>query len=498
VVSDKIQAAGRQVEKLVEPLKKLLVGRGLYLPEDYCLGVYYHANGATAVRVLKDNAGNVELGDVMRVDGDDIAVQLSGMLPSQSGVLPVALALGGMKYQTYFYHSEFLDRNKIDETLRFDIEEEIAIDAEAISLCYEMRHSESEGSELTIHTTDRNELGELLSVFEHAELDALVVQPDIVSWEYYLREFANLENGSLVVAWSKGVLYLAVLDQLGRALVTRTILCDSSDAVDDILSMELGRSLALADEAALPSVLWYHQADLNEALLAKISLEFGLEVKPLEQSDAGVAFAIGAALAYFADGDAADFCADSLTPATVKKIRKYGIFGLAAVVSLLAIVFGFIMHIRAGRYEQVHQSGREQIAQMWHKAFPDKKDDTSTEQKLKNLRTLYRSASKRASGGKETQAATQSAAYTLMLVLDALDTLPEKFDLVITQLATGPGETTLTGSLAGLAEKEKLDSVFNEDEQLEIVKWDVRPPSAGKKGAKGTRRTFNVTLRVKK
>jgi len=232
-----------------------------------CLGVHYTRTSITAVLVEKRDsqwlcADELTLpvepnppGNQDKNQPDDapdplqttLAQLADRMQPTGRRLHPVALAMDGALYNTQLHHSDFKDLRQIRQTLRFDIEDDFAIDADSVFLCYEKIPPSDDGTDLLVHTIDKNIAQNLLNQFEQARLDPLIAEPDVVSWLHYLKDRSLLppDQGALVAGRSTDTLYLLVLDADHQPLLSRSYYCTDSAAALETLQCEANRSLAV-------------------------------------------------------------------------------------------------------------------------------------------------------------------------------------------------------------------------------------------------------------
>ena len=483
-----------------------------------CLGIHYSDVGITAVIVEKpagrskwdrstlgrdesDRTFKLATGDSAGDQAESALIEqlAQQLLETQTKLPPVALALGGAFYQTQFHHSEFTDERQLRQTLRFDVEEDFAVDADSVNLCFQHISSEGDGSELLVHTTDGAELRHLLENFDRFGLDALIAQPDIVSWAAFLADREELPDARVVavVAWAVGTLYLLVLARNRDTILARTILCRDVGQAHEILTVELRRSLALLPSHQRPETIFYHPGDFTDEQMGAIQNEAELDCQPLSEPDVTRAFAAGAALAWLAGRRAADFRADGLEPRSLATARRYALFGLSAVVSLLLLILIIVMNSHAGRHRDITDEMEQQTKQAWLTAFDDKalpRDEFKIPSGIKNrLNELRRAV--------QSQAASSlpgSASHTLMLALQALSSLPADFDIFIETLRVYTDYFTLSGSVPTLADIEKLHETCQDNPTLEIGNWTTSPTGSGVKGDPTNRRSFDIQLRLAK
>lgn len=471
------------------------------LAKDYCLGIHYPGAGITAVLLRKDRH-HAQRTAVYRVScsKDNRQEELAGLMELLNEQLkadsrtkpPSALALGGSFYQSQFHHSEFSDARQIRQTLRFDVEEDFAANAENLALSFQYVPCPGPGADLIVHTLDREKIQELLPHFDRAGLDALRAEPDIAAWEHYLKDHPDLPGDEplLAVAWTAGVLYTLVLDQDRQTVLARTYLCSTSAYAHEILAQELKRSLLQLPDNKQPRRLLYHSGSFTRDQINQLQRQFNLNFQPLEEPDAAVAFAAGAALSYFNSKSNADFRTDGLPPRTLVVAQHRALYGLSGAVCALFLALIIVFHAYTGHYLQESADAQQRLEQAYCDTNVGQKPPRGTNvvrrlrTQLNRLRSESRSRTSRMLPG--------SASHTLTLILQALDTLPFDFDLQFKSLTISEDTATIRGSVADLEQRVELDNAIRIHPQLQRGNWDFILVKQGDT----TRRNFSASINV--
>ena len=472
-----------------------------------CVGIHYSGGSLTAVVVGKDGEA-VDVGSPLKLtvggDGPGVLEGLLGQLSERLGEggsrrPAVVLTLGGRWYQTQYHHSEFEDMRQLRQTLRFDVEEDLAGSAEETALCFEPASTEPSGADavgagqgvdLLVHTCERRALEEILDQFERSGWDALAAEPDVTAWMHYLSAQGERGSGAVAAgAWVSQTLYTLVLDEAGRPVVARTCVCSSGSEAAAMLGQELKRSLALLGEDAQPKRLLMHMDGFSGGALGQLQQATGLTCEALAESDASTAFATGAALGYLGEGTKADFRSDGLEARTLVRERRWAWAAFSAALSvLLAAVLVVVLAYGHG-YKQAESDADVRMKEAYSKIFDKEPTSMSSIPRImrNHLRTL-----KLQDRSTARQMVPGSASHTMMLVFETLDTLDEDFDLQIDRLRVQAEVATLTGSVRGLIEKAQMQAVVRANPNLELEAWNIDRPGTGE----SPRRNFTMSLQV--
>jgi len=479
------------------------------LAKNKCLGIHYDSGKMTAVRVEK-HGGKIKNSPAIYIKPEKVESNGGGfsfndhvekLLSSQREKgIPVALSLGGDLYHTQPHHSEFTDSRQIDQTLRYDIEDAFAINADSVALCYQKILSDDSGTDLLVHTAEREPLRELFDQFYQIGADALIGQPDIVSWIHYLENSSELPSpkGAVVVGWTGEYLYILIMDSFYQPILERCCRCESAEQVCEIFSGELVRILAVLDKEQQPSYLLYHSQGFDVNCLDASARRFDLKSQSLQEPDITVAFAVGAALSWIDGRVKADFRANGLAPKSEIFQRKKMLYGLSAALTFLFISLIIIIQAQVGSYQGIKEKTRKNIISGWKqvnreqiKARGFKKIPRLIDIELKKLREKY--------SGQPSRSKPDSASNTLMLVLQALDNLPYDFDLRIKKLdIEAKGVSSFNGTVPDLKTLEDLFKAVEKNGSLKITREDWLKTGGDSKNDPTQRRSFNIPLQVVK
>ncbi|MCK5272229.1 MAG: hypothetical protein KAJ52_06610 [Sedimentisphaerales bacterium] len=495
-----------------------------------CLGVHYTETLITAVSVEQEGA-EYRFGPARKLRASDESVdnaaidspqatdagpngrgptelieQLKQQISLENGKAPpVALSLNGRLYQTQPYHSQFTDKRQFDQTLRYDIEEEFAADADLLALCYQQKPAAEAGTDLLVHTVPRAQMEEILNRFEQADMDALIAEPDVVSWLHYLKKQEELPSGAPIVVLGRAaeMLYILILNEDHQPVLTRNEPCVSADMADELLRCELPRSLAQLSEDQQPKYLLYHPDGLNTDNIKELAGS-GLECRSLREMDMATACAAGVGIGWLSQPsqlsqeDHSDFRADGLPPRTLVTMKRRGLYGLSAALSLLLLVWILLMNLHSENYRSYESAAMNEIMDAYSEVYPGQKPPRNPFQIPNRIRRRLAEVGDKYST-LTVKTLPDSASNTLMLVFGVLNKLGEEFDLRIESLSVSANTSTFAGSVANMKDMELLHKAIEaKGSQLESVSLDSWKTGSGSPKDPTNRRTFRMQLRVKK
>ena len=477
-----------------------------------CLGVHYTRTSITAVLVEKKHnqwqcADELTLPiqpdtansqDQTQLDNAQTPLQITlaqladRMQPTGRRLHPVALAVDAALYNTQTHHSDFHDLRQVRQTLRFDIEDDFAIDAESVYLCYEKIPPSENGTDLMVHTIDKNTAQNLLTQFEHARMDPLVAEPDMVSWLHYLKDRSLLppDQGVLVAGRSVDTLYLLVLDGDHRPLLSRSYYCTDSDQALQTLQCEANRSLAVLPPHQMPQHLLVHLEGFTEKYVGQLAKNLSVQPRSLPDSNITKAFAAGAAIGWLKGHSKTDFRADGYPPQTAVRKKHRALMGCAAALTGLLLAIITVMHSYTKAYQNTLDDVQNRMIQAYTSTHPGlKRPDKKNIIKIPSILRSQLNKLNAKTKNQATPTLANSASNNLTLILQAFDSLPVKFDLAIDSIRLTGKSVELSGSVPNIVSQVELDKAIEANSKLTIEKWDFT-------GQNNLRRTFNMSLTV--
>jgi hypothetical protein len=451
-------------------------------------------------------------------------------------VPPVAISLAGNFYQSQFHHSQFENTHQLEQTLHYDIEEEFAIDAESIALCYQNSPHEDSGSNLIIHTVARNKLAPLLNRFDKVGLDAMVAEPDIATWQSFLRFSGELppNQGCVVLGCSSETVYILILDKNHKPLLTRTFPAPAQAELYTTLHCELARNSGSLNEQQMPSCLLYHSQGIDGTEINDLAREMDLRCQKLSEPNVINACAVGVAIGFLDNRVEADFRNDNLQPRTVTVAYRKSLYTLSLAVCILLVAWIVSMEVSAHRYSKIQTEAEDDIRkawvkvyhnedypmeqkevqeilgykanqkvtdaaliQDWKKKYPDQSYPIN-ELKIKRMLTDKKQETYTKYHHSTAAATSDSTTHTLLLMLNAINKIPDGIDLRIENLNLTPkGVDAFSGTVAGLGQLEQLRTIIEAPgSRLTIDRSSFEASGTQQANDPANRPSFSMPLRV--
>jgi hypothetical protein len=157
----------------------------------------------------------------------------------------ITVSLDCAFYTQHELRSEFSDVRQIANTIAFDAEEALGRDATQMAITFNVTASGENGSNVTVFTSERKLLEDILANLQREDLDPISVEPDIVCLARYLDETVTLpdESNPVFVVIGDDACYIINLRQGHDPLVRSFILSKSQD-MTRILRREIPLTIA--------------------------------------------------------------------------------------------------------------------------------------------------------------------------------------------------------------------------------------------------------------
>jgi hypothetical protein len=260
-------------------------------------------------------------------------------------------------YTQYRLQSEFDDYHQIESTIKFDAEEAAATDAGNLAVAFDITGKAGVGSEVTVYTSDRQLLTDMILDMQEGLLDPCFMEPDGACLARALSDCTDESErtNTLFIVMSKSSCYM-VRFQPDFAPAIRTFLMGEGQDVTRVLSREimLASSSDDSEQSVASVVLMGETANVDADMLAQRT---GLEVrsgapeqiagKVLGQEDNitlhELLIAYGAALAGKTRGHKTDFRRDFMPYRGRQKVVQSSLrlIGISLTILLVSVAVFF-------------------------------------------------------------------------------------------------------------------------------------------------------------
>jgi len=481
------------------------------------LGIYISRDSATAVCLGPQGKSGKVLScfSVSAKDQEQANMQTLASLLAQGCAerklkfSEVAVALDCAMFMQHNVHSEFSDPKRIAATVKFDTEEALATDIADVALAFEIASGDETGSNLTVFTSRREVLSEVLDSLQQYNIDPVTIEPDVSCLSRFIcrkAETAEPREGQTlfaILSQSRGYLVAPPSTMSEGARTTpsvRTFLVGPSQNRGKLLAREVRVTTALVEGAKPVNYLKVCDS-VGEVDCRQLGERFGIEAEVIDLAEAAgagpqdlddcanpvdLAIACGAALSHWQKGHIVNF-RDDFNPFEGKKLRMQRALRFAAVsVTILLIAVGVYFHAQLLRAN----TARADLLNRFAKDYSDVtlttlRGDVDIKAASRKLGDLKRQIER---GKKGLSPDDEALTSKLTLVLAAFNKCAAKTDLKVESITVATNNITVTGNTSSPSTAQVFFNTLKSG-GLEIPKEAVDP--------KGGRAFFNIMLRPK-
>jgi len=416
------------------------------------------------------------------------------------GPCDVAVALDCVMFTQHSIHSQFTDIKQITQTIRYDAEEILSIDASDLAVTFELVGSDKSGSQLAVYAARKNLLSNLLVDFQNNNLDPAVIEPDIASiarfTSHHFREFRD--SAALFAILSEHCCYLMIPSKTQHAAKSRAFLIGSSQDKTQLLTREILLTLAAARLAEPISKLRIAQSS-GGVDFEQLSRNTGLETKLVQLAEAsntdpsaltdceepaGFAIAYGAAAGLLSKTRKIDFREDFAPYQGKRLLIERGLKILSITVTALLLTVGLYLQLRLLKTDQYLDRLREKFQQQYATVMMGEKLPTKEGPASRLKRELVRI--QKIKEGQLTAAGEESVSALLSYILETLNETPKAVDLNIESISISPKNITISGDTDKRQNTIKLIAAIDRHPSLETSRFNY--------DLKNNRDEFHLTI----
>lgn len=478
------------------------------------LGIYLGRQSATAVCVsLAGKEKNVSGCFSVLVEpeeGSDIQAVTSliarGCSERKLTFSEVRVALDCALFMQHDVHSEFSDPRQIASTIRFDTEEVLATDVTDVAIAFRVNSSGENGSQLTVFTTKKDTLNEILVALQDNNLDPVSVEPDVNCLSRYISENSSQVEGQkpLYGLFSDHNGYFVIVSgedgsDVGKSFM-RTFVVSSSQDRSRLLEREIPVINALRQGGESVNCLKVFDSFKSldcEHLSAKLGMQVSdIDLKQFVNAqsqaladgvgDVEFAIAFGAVLAGLEKAPCVNFRSDFM-PYVGKKIQMLKNLKLVSVsITVVFLIMGICFQVKLLQANKPRNQLRERFAKeysaiMMGKTLPAR---SSAAKKLSSeLRRI-----KNVKSGQLSVTGEQSIVSKLTLVFEAFNECASQTNLNVDKIAITSKQIRLSGDTSSRKNTLKMFDAFRDKMEVLQFRYDT----------KGTRDGFTLTVAPKK
>jgi len=418
----------------------------------------------------------------------------------------VAVALDCAMFMQHDVHSDFKDPKQIGQTVRFDTEEALATDVSEIAIAFQITSSNEDGSALSVFTTERKMLSDVLLSLQSHHIDPVTIEPDVSCLSRFIsRNISGPENSHPlfgVLSRRRGYFVVPVPSDSKQAWLMRTFLVGPTQTRTAQLAREVFVTTALLEDGepidclkAFDSTGSVNYQQLSERLGFEASgIDFvkAVSTEPQALADCAdpvdFAIAYGAALAHLEKPQSMNFRSDFM-PYQGKKQRMEKALKFASVsVTVLLLALGVYFQMPLMMTNEYRSRLRKKFAKEYKAVMPGRALPGQFVTAQKRLESELRRI-KDVQSGRFGAAGEESMLSKLTLVLEAFNNCAESTNLKINEISVTEKNIRIKGDTASMQKTLELRKSI-EKSNLEILQDSITE--------KSNRSNFIITVVPKK
>lgn len=421
----------------------------------------------------------------------------------------ITVALDCSMFMQHSVHSEFNDPKQIAATIRFDTEEALATDISNIAVAFEIASSDQTGSQLTVFTSERKILSEILDALQQYNLDPVNIEPDVNCLSRFIgKHITSAESEQTdtlygMLSHRNGYLIapsVAAKEESRKASIVRTFLVGATKDRTKLLQREVLVTTALIENTGSIGCLKVFDSagSVNSKQLGdklgietdEINLRSIVETKLGPEADCGdpidFAIAYGAAQALVEKDHGVDFRQD-FNPFQGKKLRQQKTLKTAVIsVTILLVAVGLYFQTQLFSVNKSRNNLRSKFAKDYAEVTLDKlQGNFKIKDAVREVGRLLRRIEDEKKGLITDE---KSISSNLTLVLAAFNKCAAQTNLNIDTITITTKDIMITGDTSNRQNRQRFfETVRNNG--LEIIREGY--------SLKDNRESFKITVEPK-
>lgn len=479
------------------------------MEQNACLGIYIAPDKTTVICAAKVG-GKIEIIEqfvIAAAEQDSFSFsQTAGDIAAacqekQLTFSNVAAAIDCRLYRQQVLHSEFEEYRQIAQTIKFDAEEALAINAAEAAVAFEPVSKGLSGSEVSVFATTASIMSEIIMALAGKKLDPVIVEPDTVCLRRMMPA-ATKKDGDSKAMWAaisqnKCFMLSAQPQQINpqvrafitsarqnkTALVTREVMLSAA-------SLPMGTKLekvAIYDATGAVDIskvgqqasIAFETLDIAETIVEKA--EASEECDKLD-----VIIAAGAIAGLLTKSERVDFRPDFMPYQGKKLIFEKTVKILSLCLTMLFITLGVYLYMQYHKTNSYRNDLKEKFGSEYTIAMAGGKFKNGKDALGKLKREINRI--KDVKSGLLSTTGEDSIEAKLTFLFEALNNVPKSIDIEIEKITVTTKTMTITGSTSSRGYLQLFGAV---DKHPKLV----RGPSTYE--AKDNRDNFRLTIDLK-
>jgi hypothetical protein len=441
------------------------------LEQNGCLGIYVKPDGATVVLAAKAG-GKIEIIEQFCITAAEkqqqqqsfsfaqIAKDITAACEEkQLAFTDIAVAVDCRLYRQQILHSEFTEQRQIAQTIKFDAEEALAVNAAETAVAFEIAAKGLSGSEVTTFAVSAGVISEIILALQNSKLDPVTVEPDSICLRRMVQQMPawNEDPKPMWMAISQNKCFIIAPPlQYGNASV-RAFLTGTGLSRNAMLAREIIFTTASTTTARrvqkiriFDSQVKTDFAALGEQTALAVEAFDPAQIiltKPEKQADCDsldVIIAAGAAAGLLIKSEKVDFRPDFMPYQGKKAILEKTIKILSVSLAVLFITLGIFLHLQYYRTNNYRNRLQDKFSTEYAIAMTGAKFTKGSEAVRKLKSEINRI--KDVKSGLLSTAGEDSVEAKLAFLFEAINSVPKDVDIEIEKIAVTTKTMNITGS----------------------------------------------------
>jgi hypothetical protein len=371
----------------------------------------------------------------------------------------IAVALDCRLYRQQLLHSEFTEYRQIAQTIKFDAEEALAVNAAETAITFEPASKGLSGTEVSVFAAEASIMSGIITAMAANKLDPVSIEPDSICLRRMIGQIAEQNEDSKamrMVLSEKKCFIVSPPPAEGKAQV-RAFITAASQNKTNLAAREIMLTTAsAAGGKAIQKVFIYDST--GKVDIARLSQDssvpiesFGTEQvitspddSPSEVDSLDMFIAAGAAAGLLTKCERVDFRPDFMPYQGKKEILEKGIKMLSFCLLLLFIAIGAYLHIQYHKTSSYRNKLNEKFKAEYSIAMPGAKFISGRDAAGKLKREINKI--KDVKSGLLSAAGEDSVEAKLTYLFEAVNNVPKSIDIDIDKIAVTTKTMTITGS----------------------------------------------------
>jgi len=408
-----------------------------------------------------------------------------------------AVAIDCRLYRQQKLHSEFQDQRQIAQTIRFDAEEALAIDAAQTAVAFEILSRQISGSDVSIFAASAELITEIIKSLQAHKLDPVVIEPDSICLR---RIIDDLAKGSIAVAVSPAKCFMICPAGSDGKAVVRSFLTSPAQNKTSLFAGQIMLTMsALSAEGRASDIKVFDTTNnLDIHMLAEqtsmpvelLNMSERIVLPEAENNDGqslDLIIAAGAAAALVPRTEKVDFRSDFMPyegrKAAIEKTVKILSIGALIILAVIGTVLQMHYYSKAKDIKKLNDKFKSEYVI----AMPGARFPASTKEAVRKLKSEINKI-KDVKSGLLSASGEDSIEARLTFLFEALNGVPQNVDIDIDKISVTTKTMNITGS-TNLGGHLQLFSAFDKHPKLARGSSTFEP--------KEGRDNFRLTIELK-